>query len=287
MTSTPYNPLQAVFCSNMVELAYGNFNKNQPNPPPPKLLAGWTFVGNLQVDLNLLGTMYYIGFVTRNPATAETAIVFLGTEDLEWFYDGDALKTPHPLAGNVESGMFDMFNSMTFTPQSSSTSVPFASFLTTLNPTQLTYVTGHSLGGALTTFTAAAIMMLPAPPTGDQLQVYSIASPRVGDAAFVAKFNAVVPNNFRIFNIHDYVPMLPPEDLGYVHVATAQPVPPLDSWQYPVYQGWNPITAAGCYHSHAVYNYMLKERAGLKPAPQEMGSCYVAKPRTSPVQIGM
>jgi hypothetical protein len=35
-----------------------------------------------------------------------------------------------------------------------------------------------------------------------------------------------------------------------------------------------------------VYNYMLKARAGLNPEPQAMGSCYVAKPKTSPVQIG-
>ncbi len=284
MPSIPYDPLQAVFCSNFVEQAYATFNPSNPNPVPPLFPDGWTFQGNLQVDLHLLGTMYFIGWVAKHD-DGGIAIVFLGTEDLEWLYDGDALTCSHPIGGLVEAGMYDMFNSLTFVPPASAASEPFATYLGDLDTSLPVIVTGHSLGGALTTFTSAAIAARVRAPGTAALQVYSIASPRVGNAAFASAFNLLVPNNFRIYNIRDYVPTLPPEDLGYTHVATAQPMPELDSWQYPVYQGWNPVTAAECYHSHAVYNYMLKARAGLNPDPSEMGACYLPIAKPSPVQI--
>lgn len=285
-TMVPYSPQVAVFWSNLVELAYSTFasNSGNPNPQPPTFPSGWTFVANLQVDLQLLGTYYFIGWILRG-SSGQYAIVYLGTEDLEWFYDGDAFMTPHPLGGNVEAGMYDMYGSLSMTTPTQPTRVPFSKFLATLDTSKPIMLTGHSLGGALTTYTAADIALLPTPPAAANLQIYSIASPRVGDQSFVNAFNAKVINNFRIYNIRDYVPTMPPEDLGYVHVNTALPQPELDSWQYPIYHGWNPIKAAECYHSHAGYNYMLKALAGTTPNTGELGNCYAPQSHATSVQF--
>jgi len=273
----PYSTASAVFWSNFVEQAYANFTPSNPNPQPPTFPAGWSFVANLQVDLRVLGTYYFIGFVLRGPG-GRTAIVFLGTEDLEWLYDGDALQTPHPLGGAVESGMYDMYGSLILSTPGSSVTTPFKSFLAQLDTTLPIGITGHSLGGALTTLTAADIALLPKPPTAANLEVYSLASPRIGTDAFATAFNQAVINNYRIYNVRDYVPCLPPEDLGFAHVNTALPQPEPDSWSYPIYHGWDPVKAAECYHSHAGYNYMLKVLDGLTPdAASLLGSCYAPK----------
>jgi hypothetical protein len=181
--------------------------------------------------------------------------------------------------------MYDMYCSLSLSTPLQPQRTPFSKFLANIVTTRPIMLTGHSLGGALTTFTAADIALLPAPPASNNLLVYSIASPRVGDANFVSAFNAKVINNFRIYNIRDYVPTLPPEDLGYVHVNTALPQPELDSWQYPIYHGWDPIKAAECYHSHAGYNYMLTALAGLTPNNAELLTCYAPKTKAGSVQF--
>jgi len=282
----PYDPQAAVVWSDLVESAYTTFynNPGNPNPQPPAFPSGWTFVANLQVDLQLLGTYYFIGWILMGSG-GQTAIVYLGTEDLEWLYDGDGFFTPHPIGGEVESGMYDMYCSLSLSTPAQPQRTPFSKFLASLVTTRPITLTGHSLGGALTTFTAADISLLPAPPVPQILQVYSIASPRVGNAAFASAFNAAVINNFRIYNIRDYVPTLPPEDLGYVHVNTALPQPELDSWKYPIYHGWDPVKAAECYHSHAGYNYMLSVLAGLEPNTGELGSCYAPNSKLGSVQF--
>lgn len=276
MANGNYDPAKAVFWSHFVNLAYATFDADHPNPKPPKFPDGWEFVGNLQVFLKFLDTTYFIGWIASGNGGEETAIVFLGTEDLEWLYDAEATHSDHPIGGHVESGMYDMYKSLKIATPEESETTPFAHFIESLDVSQPIHVTGHSLGGALTTFTAAAIASLPTPPESELLHVYSIASPRVGNSEFANAFNNLVPNNFRIYNVRDYVPTVPPEFLGYQHVQSPQPIPALDSWKYPVYHGWDPVKSVACYHSHAVYHYMLQKRHGQSPDPSEMGSCYVA-----------
>ena len=276
-----YNPNDAMLWSGLVNQAYDTFS-NHPgnaNPPPPVLPPGWNFVANLQVNLHLLGTYYFIGWILSG-SNGQTAFVFLGTEDLEWLYDLDAEFTPHPLGGFVEAGMYAMYQSLSSIVPGATNRTSIANAMTsTLTGSGLVTVTGHSLGGAFTTFVAAEIAT-------SNMQIYSIASPRVGDATFAAAFNQKVANNFRIYNIQDYVPTLPPSELGFVHVQTALPQPELDSWQYPIYHGFNPIRAAECYHSHAGYFYMLSVLAGQSPnAKSLLGTCYAPTQPVSRVQL--
>jgi triacylglycerol lipase len=79
------------------------------------------------------------------------------------------------------------------------------------------YVTGHSLGAALATLTAPTLKTL---NLGNTIQMYNYASPRVGDPIFVDAYNFFVPESYRVVNLADLVPMVPPSKLiwDYEHV---------------------------------------------------------------------
>ncbi|HEX5050796.1 MAG TPA: hypothetical protein VFZ65_03405 [Planctomycetota bacterium] len=68
-----------------------------------------------------------------------------------------------------------------------------------------TYVTGHSLGGALATLAAAL---------GAFVAAYTFGAPRVGDAAFWRTLRCPL---HRVVNNRDIVPTVPPRRMGYTH----------------------------------------------------------------------
>jgi hypothetical protein len=76
--------------------------------------------------------------------------------------------------------------------------------LTPYQPEQCkVFVTGHSLGGALATLAARHIRML-----GYDVDLYTFASPRVGDPTFAKSFQGL--NCYRIANSEDVVTVVPP-----------------------------------------------------------------------------
>ncbi|CAI5986442.1 unnamed protein product, partial [Closterium sp. NIES-64] len=80
-------------------------------------------------------------------------------------------------------------------------------------------VTGHSLGGALSTlFTYDLAQSDLKKQHGFTLSLYNFGSPRVGNHAFAARFNQLVGDSWRIANDHDIVPRVP--YVLYKHVAT-------------------------------------------------------------------
>jgi len=142
---------------------------------------------------------------------------------------------------------------------------------------------GIAWEGAFTTFTAADIANSRARPVSDDLQVYSFGSPRVGTSDFVSSFESLVPNNYRIYNVPDIVPMFPPEALGYLHVKHGGAGPPLVSpkWARCI-TGYDPLKRLACYHSHLGYRFMLKQRLGENPNPKMLGDCYEPLGPSSP-----
>ena len=92
------------------------------------------------------------------------------------------------------------------------------------------YITGHSLGAGL------AILFALDTAVNTQFKkpiLYTFASGRVGDPAFASRFNKVVKNSIRIFNVHDLVPTYPnsvypppftEEGLVYEHVKSKFPL---------------------------------------------------------------
>ena len=193
---------------------------------------------NLGTGYQLLGTLETpaerFGFVAQNVVTKNVFVVFRGTATpLDWMAD---LSFPqvnysalHPEWGKVEQGFWDVYQSC---------SQPVIGAVKSAAGASGVYVTGHSLGGALATLASAdlAINALPA-------AMYSLASPRVGNPDFTARFNAQVAAGWRIANTEDIVttvplatpnlevPTLPHHALGillmlsheleYTHVGTA------------------------------------------------------------------
>lgn len=80
------------------------------------------------------------------------------------------------------------------------------------------FVTGHSLGGALCTLLAADLgASVKSGSRNFTVTAINFGSPRVGNRAFVAMYNDLVPDSVRVVNGDDLVPTLPAL-LGYRHV---------------------------------------------------------------------
>ena len=78
------------------------------------------------------------------------------------------------------------------------------------------YITGHSLGGALSTICAFDFSQT-------NPVHYSFAAPRSGNVAYAQRFNQILPTSLRIANTEDVIPNLPLPILGkyiYEHTAT-------------------------------------------------------------------
>jgi hypothetical protein len=102
--------------------------------------------------------------------------------------------------------------------------------LSKLPITKKLYITGHNYGGAIATLAALDIAVN---TRFMNSAIYTYASPRVGDPAFVFKFNKEVRNSIRIYNIHDsyatfpdpvYMPPFTEEGLFYQHVGLDYPI---------------------------------------------------------------
>ncbi|CEF69934.1 Lipase, class 3 family-containing protein [Strongyloides ratti] len=84
-------------------------------------------------------------------------------------------------------------------------------------PTYKVYVTGHSLGGAMACICAATIVKS-GYISSNNILLYTMGEPRVGDDDFVKGFDKLNIEAYRIIHKHDLVPHLPPDHLfGYKH----------------------------------------------------------------------
>ncbi len=90
-----------------------------------------------------------------------------------------------------------------------------------LEPDRPLYVSGHSLGAPLSTLAALDIAQR-VPALKDQVRLYTYAGPRVGNPEFATAHSQLVPNSYRIANLADLVPLLPPTKIRksiYVHLG--------------------------------------------------------------------
>ncbi|GFR44840.1 hypothetical protein Agub_g6182, partial [Astrephomene gubernaculifera] len=82
-------------------------------------------------------------------------------------------------------------------------------------------VTGHSLGGALATLAAYELAERRTPARSRQsISLYTFGAPRVGNRAFAAEFDGLVPDAWRVTNSNDIIPSVP-RLMGYCHVGRA------------------------------------------------------------------
>lgn len=146
---------------------------------------------------------------TDDNLTGSNIVAFRGTRTaIEWVVDAAAVEVPVPLVwfnhgtlqfARVHLGFLIWFAFVR--PQLDAAVQKF-------NPNAVsTQVTGHSLGGAITTL-ASIYLKLGSLLT--PLQAYPLASPRVGDSTFAGAYDFFVPSTFRIVNLPDWVPVVPP-----------------------------------------------------------------------------
>ena len=153
------------------------------------------------------------GFVASDGA-GKGYMVFRGTESANnWFIDFDADQDPYPFTagyGEAHHGFLKLYRSLRDDALKA---------LTEVDRIESLYITGHSLGGALSTLATTDVMAHRQFPS---VQHYNFASPRVGNRVFADAYNCNGARTFRVVNTSDLVPQTPSANLGrwnYKHVG--------------------------------------------------------------------
>ncbi|XZO00435.1 MAG: lipase family protein [Microcoleus sp.] len=159
----------------------------------------------------------YFGFVLSSKK--HNIIVFRGTQrTIEWILNINAVyatndrKVASRLYGAIHPGFSTIYSNI---------SVQTLEAAKKLNPSVPCYISGHSLGAAIATL-AAIDIAVNIPRLQKQVQLYTYASPRVGDRVFAREHNRVVPNSYRVVNLADAITLVPFTvffKTEYVHVG--------------------------------------------------------------------
>jgi triacylglycerol lipase len=159
----------------------------------------------------------YFGFVLSSKK--HNIIVFRGTQrTIEWVLNINAVyatkesKVFSKSYGQIHPGFSTIYSNIA--PQT-------LEIAKKLNPSVPCYVSGHSLGAAIATL-AAIDIAVNVPRLKKQVQLYTYASPRVGDPVFARDHNRVVPNSYRVVNLADAITLVPFTvffKTEYVHVG--------------------------------------------------------------------
>ena len=157
----------------------------------------------------------------------QNVLVFRGTQtQAEWLKNLNARQVPYVAPdgntyGKVHEGFHDLMRQLR---------PSLKEVVAQLDPTLPCYVTGHSLGAAIATLIAMEISYL-VPEMKENIRLYSYAGPRVGSPDFVRAHSQRIPNAYRVINLGDAVPLLPPVTMAdsYVHVG--------EEWSFLVQSG--------------------------------------------------
>ena len=161
-----------------------------------------------------------VGFIAKHKTKDNTIyVVFRGTlTPDEWINNFLIAQNDAPADGDVEihKGFLETCTKgkESIQKQINETLEPIIS--PNNNNTLNIYVTGHSRGGALATVTLH-LMQNDFDLKSHSTQLYTFASPRVGDSDFVQEFD--LNNCFRIANSEDLVPKLPLATLALFSLA--------------------------------------------------------------------
>ncbi len=203
MSSTPsclppgFDKPIAKEAADLVQQAYAQFSQG----------AAWHLQGDYDHLANILGratptsiAVETFGFIARNKTSRVVFVIFRGTQTLEdWLSNLTFPQQPHPAGapwGDIEKGFG-------FTYQDCAASV--LNGVRTAGAAPRIVAAGHSLGGALATLAAADLVI----QNFSGVQLYSFASPRVGNRDFAKEFDARLPVAFRIANSEDIVTTVP------------------------------------------------------------------------------
>ncbi len=202
-----------------------------PFDSPPGYEIVMPFYGNdlatdVKRDRGIVPTDYLpFGFIARSVGAGTDFVVAIrGTASIwEWAQDAQFRKVQFPYAvgaGDTEDGFTDVYSSLRAEPNNAGPRL--ADTLRDLLAGNVGYtltISGHSLGGSLATLAALDVV---ASGVHNNPDVYTFASPYVGDGLFANTYDRLVTRTWRIANQMDIVTHLPPSLLGYTHVQ--QPV---------------------------------------------------------------
>lgn len=159
----------------------------------------------------------YFGFVLSSKK--HNIIVFRGTQrTIEWVLNINAVyatresKVFSKSYGAIHPGFSTIYSNI------AAQTIEVAK---KLNPSVPCYVSGHSLGAAIATL-AAIDIAVKVPQLKKQVQLYTYASPRVGDPVFAKEHNRIIPNSYRVVNLADAITLVPFTvffKTEYVHVG--------------------------------------------------------------------
>jgi triacylglycerol lipase len=188
----------AINCGKLIDQAYTQYQLAlQPAGPSWTIQDGYTWNGTFSAKEN--AKLLPFGFVASKDGVFY--IVIRGTQTpLEWFDDASIHPTPFRNGwGNTTTGFLSIHDQI----------FPTIVKIIEGQPTniQKLFVTGHSLGAALAKLAAADLIANGSAAVKPTL--YTFSGPRVGDAAFAAKFKEQGLAAWRIFNTEDIVPTLP------------------------------------------------------------------------------
>jgi triacylglycerol lipase len=167
-----------------------------------KSKTAWSLQGNynnLQTlharPEGLFAELEPFGFVAQNKASGNQFLTFRGTDSPEdWISNATINHTAHPW-GPVEDGFSKLYAQCSADVIAAVKSAP---------GTPTIFVTGHSLGAALSTLATADVFI-----HGLSAQLYNFASPRTGSPDFAAQFNQKVAVAWRTVNTEDIVTTIP------------------------------------------------------------------------------
>jgi kumamolisin len=248
-----FDPQAAVRYGQFVQAAYAMYGAQPPSltPPPPQLPLDYELIAWVQMQdfiISSTGPSFY-GFIAQSSSSPDSFVLAIrGTSDgIEWWDDANAiLKVPFKVAGcgSVGSGFARIYETLEVVertmPGEAAVAArslrsrggfsrqvadligrhsPAAAHVAGFPSSASVEVTGHSLGAALATL---YVMENARTDKIKSPALCTFASPTVGDNDFVAAFDALGLTSWRVVNQPDVVPKLPPEILGFAHVATAQ-----------------------------------------------------------------
>jgi triacylglycerol lipase len=239
-----------------------------------RLARDWELLGHLTArdavfrkgPMGLGFTVFY-GFLARSiQDPGRHVAVIRGTGNLvEWFEDAIFISKPHPIAGHVESGFADVYDSMQYAHLGAVPGSLVSGIATAVGSGLLTVV-GHSLGSALATYLTFDLAYV----LTDRADGCFLASPHAGDSVFAAAFDAKVKQYKLINRVLDAVPHVP-IGLGYEHPVRVR-------WVWPHEEQVRVKSGIGCGHHVLVYSAVLdKDSAWDSPSPLDkpMAACVI------------
>lgn len=207
--SATYNQSQGI---RNVYFAYGAYCDSSA-------IADWTckwcaYIPGFEVSkvIDTDGLQAFVGYDTQE---SQIVISFRGSTDLiDWLDDLDAVMTPYPgvSGGEVHEGFYDAWLEL-----ANDVMAPAEALIKKYHHATL-LITGHSLGAALAQLCAlnASTYARSVGFTGSVV-TYTYGSPRWGNLAMADYFATLVDVNWRMVNMHDVVPTVPPESDGFHH----------------------------------------------------------------------